>query len=165
MNPFSRQFCHCLWYQAWGLGTARVMMKGLSSWALWSLQRCWLRCGAGGRICCPSRLQKLLNTSLLWLWIEWWIYPQKFELFTLEFLMLFPSCCAVHVAPLLNAFSSQQVPFFRSISLLIKPRPPSILSHDFRSIPLVNQGKSSDLKADIAENQLGCLTFLFNVRM
>lgn len=138
MYPFSRQFCCCLWYQAWGLGLARVELKGLGSWALWSLQRCWSSCDAGGRICCPSRLQKPLNTSSLWLWVEWWIYPQKFELFTLEFLMVFPSYCVVPVALLLSAFSSHQLPFFRSISLLFKPRPSSILSHVFWSISLVN---------------------------
>lgn len=165
MYPFSRQSYCCLWYQAWGLGLARVVVKWPGSWVLWSLQRCWSCCGAGGRICFPSRLQKPLNTSLLWLWVKWWIYPQKFELFTLEFLMVFPSYCAVYVALLLSAFSSHQLPFFRPISLLIKPRPPSILSHVFWSIPLVNQVKSSDLKADIAENQLGSLTFLFNVCM
>lgn len=164
MYPFSWQFWLCV-VPSMGLEMAWVMMEGLGSWALWSLQRGWLRCGAGGRICCPSGLHKLLNTSLLWLWVEWWIYPQKFEPFTLEFLMLFPSYCAVHVAPFRSALSSQLVPFFRPISLLIKPRPPSILSHDFRPIPLVNQGKSSNLKADVAENQLGCLIFLFNVRM
>lgn len=118
-----------------------------------------------GRIYCTYRLQKLLNKSSLWLWVEWWIYPQKFELLTLEFLMLFPSYCAVHIAFLLSAFPAHQVPFLRPISLLIKPRRQSILSCDFWSSPLVSQGKSSDLKADIAENQLGCLTFLFNVRL
>lgn len=69
---------------------------------------------------CPSRLQKLLNISSLWLWVEWWNYPQELELFTLEFLMLVPSYCLVHVALLLSTFSSHQVPFFRPINLLIK---------------------------------------------
>lgn len=67
--------------------------------------------------------------------------------------MLDQSYCAVHVA-LLSAFSSHQVHFFRPVSLLIKPKPSNLPSHDFGAIPLVNQAKSSDLKADVATNQL-----------
>jgi len=69
MYLFSSQLHRCLWYLAWDKSLARVVVKGLGCWALRPLQRCWSSCGAGGKICCPPRLQKPLYTSSLWLWI------------------------------------------------------------------------------------------------
>lgn len=77
--------------------------------------------------------------------------------------MAFLNYHAVHVA-LFPAFSRHHLPFFRPISLLTEPRPTCLLSHVFRSSPLVNQGKSSALEADVTENELVCLTFLFYVQ-
>lgn len=71
----------------------------------------------------------------------------------------------VHVALLLlTAFSWHQQPLFKPTGLLTEPEPTCLLSRVFRPIPLVNQEKSSVLEADVTENELVCLTFLFYMR-
>lgn len=162
MYLFSSEHHCCLWYLAWKQVLGRVVEKRLGCWALGT--GCWWSSGAGRKICCHHRMQEPLHTSSLWLWIKWRIYLQKYEQFTSEFVMIFLNYGGVYVAFLVTAFFWHKLTFLKLTSLLTEPRPTCPLSHVFRSIPLVNQGKSSALKADVTANELVCLTFLFYMR-
>lgn len=100
---------------------------------IWAWPRWWWRGWAPGH-CDPCKVAgwvvvqvggyaTLLGCRNFWIQAhcdcEWSDGFTHKNLFTLEFLMLVPSYCAVYAA-LLSSFSSHQVPFFRPNSLLIK---------------------------------------------
>lgn len=116
------------------LGCASANRTGLGCrWRVWAAEYCDL-CKFVVQVESPSQLQKLLHISLLWAWIEWWIYLEKIWAVCIR-IDIPKLSCSSYCYSTCWFFKTKAGPFWSlTFSSLTHDRPPCHLSHASRSI-------------------------------